>query len=586
MAINNDCQTIAAATIKFAEIIDYPQNKLHGKVILRGMKGSSKDQQVGVMDYWFKLHTHDVTKIRSFIERRDNNERISAIPPVLDQNVSFLQGERKKLMRNKKIQEDMFTSQEDEMTVSQPSEESLNKIKTDLSIQQQSSINKEYVNKPKPKARKPAHLQNFPTKDRPKPPRLSKTNVFNSENLSTVSHPSLSKDCVSELNNIIKKREKSNKKKASDKNSDEKEVNKETENLLDSPKKRRSILKSLSGKPVKSEESALLTRDIEKNDDVKEEPLNNQIKSPKENSQIVKVVTMKEPEKDDQSKMKMETSETVESTATEQFNNGNDSVDDEESSEEESDEEDGTYTVDDSEDSEDETDEEDDDYDEMTTTEATTKADSSMATSTSEAKPAAKLIVTPEVHNDSHDSEGVVTKKSPVKKTSLANKDNIIILVSDFEAAKDASFIKDDKVCLLYVEYSFLDTPPEELETPFSLPKPASMEKITFNFRKVFIVDRADNSQRRRLVSKMLRSEDSEPRILRFKIVSEPPDSEPDLDCEDIGIAEIDLGIIDRSGQDLVDKKLDVMSYPDRSSCIGTLTVSIEAHMAFQSIKA
>merc|ERR1712240_768144 len=97
----------------------------------------------------FKLHTHDVTKIRSFIERRDNNERISAIPPILDQNVSFLQGERKKLMRNKKIQEDTFTSQEDEMTVSQPSEESLNKIKTDLSNQQQSSINIEEVNKPK-----------------------------------------------------------------------------------------------------------------------------------------------------------------------------------------------------------------------------------------------------------------------------------------------------------------------------------------------------------------------------------------------------------------------------------------------------
>ena len=67
----------------------------------------------------------------------------------------------------------------------------------------------------------------------------------------------------------------------------------------------------------------------------------------------------------------------------------------------------------------------------------------------------------------------------------------------------------------MYVEYSFLDIPAEELETPFSLPKPGSLEKITFNFRKVISVDRAENTGRRRLVSKMLRSEDDASRMLR-----------------------------------------------------------------------
>ena len=209
-------------------------------------------------------------------------------------------------------------------------------------------------------------------------------------------------------------------------------------------------------------------------------------------------------------------------------------------------------------------------------------------------KKPSKIVFTPDVHsngaeasNDSHDSEGVVTKKSPVKKTSvLPNKDNIIILISDFEAAKDADFISNDQVSLLYVEYAFLDCPPEDLETPFSLPKPGSLEKITFNFRKVFNVDKAENSPRRRLVSKMLRSEDDDVRFLRFKLVSEPPDSEPDLDCEDIGVAEIDLGIIDRSGQDLIDQQLEVMSLEDENICIGTLTVSIEAAAAFKSFKA
>ena len=152
--------------------------------------------------------------------------------------------------------------------------------------------------------------------------------------------------------------------------------------------------------------------------------------------------------------------------------------------------------------------------------------------------------------------------------------------------AEDADFIEDDKVSQLYVEYKFLDLPPEELETPFSLPKPSALDKITFNFRKVIKVDRTDNSPRRRLVSKMLRSEEDSSRLLKFMVVSEPPDSEPDLDCEDIGIANVDLGIIERSGKDLVDQQLEVLSIDGSKTCIGTLTVTIQAAQAFKSIRA
>ena len=68
--------------------------------------------------------------------------------------------------------------------------------------------------------------------------------------------------------------------------------------------------------------------------------------------------------------------------------------------------------------------------------------------------------------------------------------------------------------------------------------------------------------------------------------MSEPPDSEPDLDCEDIGEAVIDVGMIDRSGQDVVDHHLDVVSLQSRETVLGTLTVTIEAAQAFKSIKA
>ena len=218
--------------------------------------------------------------------------------------------------------------------------------------------------------------------------------------------------------------------------------------------------------------------------------------------------------------------------------------------------------------------------------------------STSEAVPG-KITVASDVHNnnsaaagaelsnDSHDSEGVVTKNSPNKKTScLSTKDNIIIVVSEFEAAPNAEFITDENISLLYVEYSFLDIPADELETPFSLPKPNSQERITFNFRKVFKVDRTSQASRRRMLSKILRSEDDNSRLLRFKLVSEPPDSKPDLDCEDIGLADIDLGIIERTGKDLLEQSLDVRSINNPDICIGTLIVSIEATQAFKSIKS
>ena len=251
-----------------------------------------------------------------------------------------------------------------------------------------------------------------------------------------------------------------------------------------------------------------------------------------------------------------------------------------------------------------ETDDDDDDDDDegedddIETTEATrAETSGSGLSSTSEVGPAKTTAVDSHVHNnnnaggdlsnDSHDSEGVVTKTSPTKKTScLSTKDNIIIVVSEFEAAPNADFITDENISLLYVEYSFLDIPADELETPFSLPKPNSQERITFNFRKVFKVDRTNNPSRRRLLTKMLRSEDDNTRLLRFKVVTEPPDSKPDLDCEDIGVADIDLGIIERTGKDLLEQSLDVLSIKNPEICIGTLIVSIEATQAFKSIKS
>lgn len=60
----------------------------------------------------------------------------------------------------------------------------------------------------------------------------------------------------------------------------------------------------------------------------------------------------------------------------------------------------------------------------------------------------------------------------------------IRICISHLELDPDAAVLQDPMIKLLYVEYRFLDYPLEELETPFSLPKKASPEKIAFNFDK------------------------------------------------------------------------------------------------------
>ena len=333
----------------------------------------------------------------------------------------------------------------------------------------------------------------------------------------------------------------------------------EKETPLSSLTKKRSILKSLSGKHVGSEESADLasqdkgTKEVE----AKPKPLSFKERSrqlfSKGSSREKDPLSEKSSEEKKTEKEEKRKSSEAESSDEEESEEEEESFDSEEDSED--DDEDGETEEGESEEEDDDSSGDDDDEVTTTTEPTTTKGDIS-TTSESRALPKA-ISVLPDLHkveaSDSHDSEGVIVKKSPtVKKASVANKDNIVIVVSDFEAAKDAKFVEDEQVSQLYVEYKFLDLPVEELETPFSLPKPAPQEKITFNFRKVFAVDRAENSARRRLVSKMLRSEDDSSRLLTFLVVSEPPD--PEEDCLDLGRASLDLGSILRTGQDIEDQ--------------------------------
>jgi hypothetical protein len=205
----------------------------------------------------------------------------------------------------------------------------------------------------------------------------------------------------------------------------------------------------------------------------------------------------------------------------------------------------------------------------------------------------------------SQDSEGVVMLKSPTnaKKTSISSKDKISISIAEFKATKGAKFLKNKNIEKLYVEYKFLDLPPEELETP-SFPKPkAGGESFKLNFTKIISVDRAVHSKRRRKLVKLLTSEPTGDQVkegltdstLVFTLVSEPPEDKEDQDCEDVGMGKIDLRTIVSTGQDIVDMTVDVCSSEAQSRVsrllntgnkpIATLIISIEASEAFKSLR-
>lgn len=66
----------------------------------------------------------------------------------------------------------------------------------------------------------------------------------------------------------------------------------------------------------------------------------------------------------------------------------------------------------------------------------------------------------------------------------LQNSDRITIVVHHLSLTDGSAILQDDNVQMLFVEYKFLECSPEELETPFALPKPKPGQRISFHFTK------------------------------------------------------------------------------------------------------
>ncbi|KAI1904269.1 hypothetical protein AGOR_G00003940 [Albula goreensis] len=160
--------------------------------------------------------------------------------------------------------------------------------------------------------------------------------------------------------------------------------------------------------------------------------------------------------------------------------------------------------------------------------------------------------------------------------------ERIRIEIVSLSLRPDSRVAVDTSIVRLFVEYRFLDLPSEE--TPLSLPKPQAGQSIHYNYSNVIYVDVENNRARRELLRSVLRGEARQLESIKFTVVSDPPEEEQDLECEDVGIAFLRLPQILEQQQDLIESSLDIVDVLDSSLVVGSLKVTVEALQALKLI--
>ncbi|XP_008946794.1 PREDICTED: protein fantom, partial [Merops nubicus] len=146
----------------------------------------------------------------------------------------------------------------------------------------------------------------------------------------------------------------------------------------------------------------------------------------------------------------------------------------------------------------------------------------------------------------------------------------------------ESRIASDETIQQLFVEcrlYNFLAE-----ETPLSLPKPTSGQRIHYNYSSVIHVDKANNPARREYLKSMLLKPDVHTDSLQFTVVTDTPEDEQELECEDIGFAAISLRDIFHKQRDIIEQDIDVFDSQDASAVIGKLKVTVEALHALRSV--
>lgn len=180
----------------------------------------------------------------------------------------------------------------------------------------------------------------------------------------------------------------------------------------------------------------------------------------------------------------------------------------------------------------------------------------------------------------------VVVKTAALKRSDTFKiSDAAVFSVINLGFLPGAAVLKNKSVEMLFVEFQFLDCSPEELETPVALPKPKPPQRIAFNFRKVVHLDANRHQERREALASMMSSKNANSAIIKFTVVSEPLGKNKDAECQDVGIAIVDLKQIVKYGKDIIEEDVDVLDTRS-NKVIGKLNVSIEILAALKRILA
>ncbi|PVD20902.1 hypothetical protein C0Q70_19065 [Pomacea canaliculata] len=184
------------------------------------------------------------------------------------------------------------------------------------------------------------------------------------------------------------------------------------------------------------------------------------------------------------------------------------------------------------------------------------------------------------------DSEGVITVATPTRKKDRMPKasDTVTVVVSHLSLEEDSPPMVNPNIKQLFVAYSFVGLPPQDTETPFSLPKPRPQSQIAFNFSRTIAVDMKRHLERRQHLALMLLPDHEDQGRIRFTVVSEPPEDEQDADCEDVGVAYVSVRDILKNKADLKDADIDIFDVGNPKRVIGQMNVTVECLAALQAV--
>ncbi|XP_059848808.1 protein fantom isoform X1 [Hypanus sabinus] len=201
------------------------------------------------------------------------------------------------------------------------------------------------------------------------------------------------------------------------------------------------------------------------------------------------------------------------------------------------------------------------------------------ATNTKDApEPGQVVYDTEESVTDSDDCIVPGRQPSCIKQPS----EKIRIEIVSLTLTEDSPILKDETIQRLFVEYRFYNLPAEE--TPLSLPKPCSGQWISYNHSNVIHVDKENNQQRRQFLGSVLQGLESNLESIKFTVVSDPPEDEQDLECEDIGFAYVNLRELFLKEEDIIEQDIDIVDPQDSTLVTGKLKVTVEALEALRSV--